>query len=1132
MEKYINSLIRGFKKIFNKKYFAIVSVFIGIVTVLGVSYGYLSSESGWQLAAQLRISKLYYSIAVDGVSTNEIVVPANSGTTYYNVEITSLNDINTRYALTYKVTGTATVKVSSASTNAGSGVIGLYSTGTNAEKKKTIKLAITNTSSSTATVTLSVAGGYTWNPEGQVSLATGYTLVSGIHSESRIGLGLTFAEEIDTILNCTPTASVPCYYTNNSNNYVEYAGHTWRIIGTFLVDSKPVVKLILDEPLTSKVTYANVSSTLTTFYNGLSNTSLIQGSATSLTKAEYDAIGGVNSYLYTKPDKDYWTGTQYYVGTSRGAVNKNSSYTAYVRPVIQLKPEVVNSSSSVSTTSVSTLVTNGSFANYIISSSNLSWNSSLNPNPPYIASSWSNGYNGGVSSPTTGYHAHFNEADFGYLTAKFPDLNTQYGYAHRWLGIAQSLATGAIVAGHKYYLAMDVYSDTVGTRNYSILDYSGTTVASFASYISTSNTINKWSKYSDIKEASSSTSTSNPYALYLYGYNGSSEGTTHIRDVLLVDLTNTFGANNEPSKAWCDANIPFFEGTTTVTSRGDILGTVTTPYQLALGVKLNFVNMENGGTNLKAGYYVGGRTYTLNTPINRQSDTSFLSWSTSGTGASVSGTTLTMGSTETTLTASWITLQTVTFNVNGGNAWTSSTCTSPSTFYSGNSSCTKNVLYGSTYGALPTPTRVGYNFSGWFTDPSGGTQKQENSSVEITSPQTLYAHWTIKTYTVTYNCNGGSGTAPSSVIVNHGSNANISNKPCGTKITIGTGSSTTAAAGVYYQDGWSTSSSGTATSPITITDVTTLYATWSKSWTYNASYEVIKDSSTNWRVKLKAGGSFVARQALTVDIFAVGGGGSGSSGYVYKGGGGGAGGRTYTIKSQPLSSGSTYAVTIGTGGPAKSTYNAAGATGGTTSFGSLISAAGGGGGSTSGSWGGAGGSGGSGGGGGRKGSSDQSNNEISAGDGGSNGGAGGRSTTEGNNNAAGGTGCSSNGLCKTKTYGGSESNCTNTREFCESSGTVYAGGGGGGAAFLQCGYGWDCSTFTFKGGNGGSGGGGAGKTITVSGYPSSGGDETTATSGTANTGGGGGGAAATSSSSSTSTSGAGGTGIVVVRNHR
>ena len=351
MEKYINSLIRGFKKIFNKKYFAVVSIFVGIVAVLGVSYGYLSSESGWELAAQLRISKLYYSISADGVATNEIVVAANSGTTYHNVEITSLNEINTRYALTYRVTGGATVDVSSASTNAGSGVIGIYSTGANTEKKKTIRIAVTNNSSSSSVVTLDVSGGYTWNPENQISVKTGFALLSTIHNEAQVGLGLTLAEQINALLSCTPTASVPCYYTNNSNNYLTYSGNTWRIIGTYLVDGNSVVKLILDEPLTNKVTYSNVSSALTTFYNGLSDTSLIQGSATSITKAEYDAIGGVNSYLYTKPDKEYWTATQYYVGTSRGSSNLTSSATAYVRPVITLKPTVVNSAAVESGTS-------------------------------------------------------------------------------------------------------------------------------------------------------------------------------------------------------------------------------------------------------------------------------------------------------------------------------------------------------------------------------------------------------------------------------------------------------------------------------------------------------------------------------------------------------------------------------------------------------------------------------------------------------------------------------------------------------------------------------------------------------------------------------------------------------------
>ena len=34
--------------------------------------------------------------------------------------------------------------------------------------------------------------------------------------------------------------------------------------------------------------------------------------------------------------------------------------------------------------------------------------------------------------------------------------------------------------------------------------------------------------------------------------------------VILVDLTETFGAGNEPTKEWCDKNIPYFDGTTKI----------------------------------------------------------------------------------------------------------------------------------------------------------------------------------------------------------------------------------------------------------------------------------------------------------------------------------------------------------------------------------------------------------------------------------------------------------------------------------------------------------------------------------------------------------------------------------------
>ncbi len=44
-----------------------------------------------------------------------------------------------------------------------------------------------------------------------------------------------------------------------------------------------------------------------------------------------------------------------------------------------------------------------------------------------------------------------------------------------------------------------------------------------------------------------------------------------------------------------------------------------------------------------------------------------------------------------------------------------------------------------TYGTLPTPTRGGYKFVGWYTKASGGTKI--NSSTKVTSSHTIYARW-------------------------------------------------------------------------------------------------------------------------------------------------------------------------------------------------------------------------------------------------------------------------------------------------------------------------------------------------------------------------------------------------------
>ena len=60
---------------------------------------------------------------------------------------------------------------------------------------------------------------------------------------------------------------------------------------------------------------------------------------------------------------------------------------------------------------------------------------------------------------------------------------------------------------------------------------------------------------------------------------------------------------------------------------------------------------------------------------------------------------------------------------------------------------------------LPTPTKTGYTFGGWYSDDGltasvGAAGDSYTPSADIT----LYAKWTVNTYTITYNLNGGTFT--------------------------------------------------------------------------------------------------------------------------------------------------------------------------------------------------------------------------------------------------------------------------------------------------------------------------------------------------------------------------------------
>ena len=74
----------------------------------------------------------------------------------------------------------------------------------------------------------------------------------------------------------------------------------------------------------------------------------------------------------------------------------------------------------------------------------------------------------------------------------------------------------------------------------------------------------------------------------------------------------------------------------------------------------------------------------------------------------------------------------------------------------GNGSTSKEVYYGQYYGKLPIPTRDNYTFGGWYTAKSGGTKVTEDTIVTTTDNQILYAHWTLNTFMIHYDANGGS----------------------------------------------------------------------------------------------------------------------------------------------------------------------------------------------------------------------------------------------------------------------------------------------------------------------------------------------------------------------------------------
>ncbi|MFZ8892627.1 MAG: InlB B-repeat-containing protein, partial [Ilumatobacteraceae bacterium] len=242
-------------------------------------------------------------------------------------------------------------------------------------------------------------------------------------------------------------------------------------------------------------------------------------------------------------------------------------------------------------------------------------------------------------------------------------------------------------------------------------------------------------------------------------------------------------------------------------SNGSTGGSVPGPQTKTDGINLTLAS--NTGSLVKTGYTFGGWNSAAN-----GSGTSYAAGASYEENAAV------------TLYAQWTANSlTVTYDSQSGSAVSDGSTTS-----------------GGTLASLPTTSREGYTFDGWFTAASGGSQVATSSPHGQTADFTLYAQWTISTYAVSFDGNGSTG----------GSVPGPQTKTDGINLTLASNTGSLVKTG-YTFGGWNSAANGSGTSYAAGASyeenaAVTLYAQWtanSLTVTYDSqSGSAVSDGST------------------------------------------------------------------------------------------------------------------------------------------------------------------------------------------------------------------------------------------------------------------------------------------------
>ncbi|MEN9965202.1 MAG: Internalin-A precursor [Actinomycetota bacterium] len=162
---------------------------------------------------------------------------------------------------------------------------------------------------------------------------------------------------------------------------------------------------------------------------------------------------------------------------------------------------------------------------------------------------------------------------------------------------------------------------------------------------------------------------------------------------------------------------------------------------------------SNGGSALASGSTATGATISAAPTAPTRSGYVFDGWySDSGLTTSVSFPFVHGQTADFTLYAKWaLGTYTVTYNYNSATG--------------GNSTANASFTTGGTAITLPTPTRTGYSFAGWYSDAGlSNLAGAAGASISPTASSNLYAKWTADTLTVSFETNGGINLASTTTV--------------------------------------------------------------------------------------------------------------------------------------------------------------------------------------------------------------------------------------------------------------------------------------------------------------------------------------------------------------------------------